>query len=65
MPGHYTTLKAVGANSYPVAGRSEPVAHPQNCKHECPYGHDRAFCFPCMAKILSEHRAAKNNAGKE
>ena len=30
-----------------------PNAHPCNCKHECPYGKDRAFCFPCMKKIMA------------
>ena len=33
-------------------GAKEPVAHPKNCCHECPYGYDRAFCFPCYAKIM-------------
>ena len=35
-------------------GKREPVAHPQNCCRECPYGHGRTFCFPCMAQILKE-----------
>lgn len=42
-----------------VMGKKEPLAHPQNCSTECPYGYGRAFCFPCMAKIMSEHRAAR------
>ena len=37
--------------------QKEPLAHPRNCKHECPYGYGRAFCWPCMAKIMNEHRA--------
>jgi len=40
----------------------EPIAHPQNCKTECPCGYNKAFCFPCYAKIMKEHRAAKNKA---
>ena len=48
-----------------VIGKKEPLAHPQNCKTECPYGHGRAFCFPCMAKIMSEHNAAKKAVEKE
>ena len=40
-------------------GAKEPVAHPKNCCHECPYGYDRAFCFPCHAKILAEHKERK------
>ncbi|MBO6241424.1 MAG: hypothetical protein J6M44_03160 [Butyrivibrio sp.] len=40
-----------------VIGQKEPLAHPKNCSHECPYGYGRAFCWPCMAKIMNEHRA--------
>ena len=29
---------------------------PHNCKTPCVYGKARPFCFPCMAKILSESR---------
>ncbi len=42
-----------------------PNAHPCNCKHECPYGKDKAFCFPCMKKIMEEHRAVKRSVVKE
>lgn len=42
-----------------VIGRPEPVAHPLNCNAECPYGKGKSFCFPCMAKIMAEHNAAK------
>jgi hypothetical protein len=31
---------------------------PHNCKTPCVYGKGREFCYPCMAKILSESRAA-------
>ena len=48
-----------------VIGKKEPLAHPQTCKTECPYGHGRAFCFQCMAKIMSEHNAAKKAVEKE
>lgn len=44
-------------------GQREPLEHPQNCKTECPYGYGRSFCFPCMAKILREHNAAKKGRG--
>ena len=37
-------------------GAKEPVAHPKNCRTECPYGYDKAFCFPCMAKLMREYR---------
>ncbi|WP_155831389.1 hypothetical protein [Butyrivibrio sp. LC3010] len=40
-----------------VIGQKEPLPHPKNCSHECPYGYGRAFCWPCMAKIMNEHRA--------
>ena len=36
-----------------------PNAHPCNCDHECSYGKDRAFCFPCMKNIMDEFRAKK------
>lgn len=29
---------------------------PSNCKTLCCYGYGRCFCFPCMAKILSEKK---------
>jgi len=48
-----------------VIGQKEPLAHPKNYKHECPYGHGRAFCWPCMAKILAEHRAARKVTPQE
>ena len=31
-----------------------PVSHPQNCRSECPYGHDKSFCFPCYKKLMEE-----------
>lgn len=40
-------------------GRKEPLSHPVNCKNECPYGYDKAFCFPCMLKIEREMKAKK------
>ena len=46
----------------PIIGKRIPNAHPHNCKHECPYGMDRAFCFPCMKKIMEEHNARKKPA---
>jgi len=42
-----------------AAGHRESLAHPKNCKCECPYGYGRAFCWPCMNKIVSEHNAAR------
>jgi len=48
-----------------VIGQKEPLAHPKNCKHECPYGYGRAFCWPCMAKILADHRAARKVTPQE
>lgn len=62
MSAHYNVLGAVGSSSTPVVGRPEPIAHPQNCKTECPYGYNKAFCFPCYAIIMKEHRTAKNKA---
>lgn len=40
--------------------QKEPVARPKNCNRtDCPYGRGRTFCFPCMALILKDHKAAK------
>ena len=41
--------------------RKSLISHPVNCKSECPYGRDRAFCFPCMKKILEEHKALRKD----
>ena len=62
MSAQYNVMKSTGvtgAHYSSVIGQKEPLAHPQNCKTECPYGYGRAFCFPCLAKIMSEHNAAK------
>ena len=53
------TTGVTGAKYSSVICKKEPLAHPCNCKTECPYGYGKAFCFPCMAKIMAEHRAAK------
>ena len=29
-----------------VIGRAEPIAHPQNCKQECPTATTDRFAFP-------------------
>ena len=34
-----------------------PISHPKNCSSECPYGHDRAFCFPCYKKLMAERKS--------
>ena len=62
MSAEYNIMKTTGvtgAKYSSVIGKKEPLAHPCNCKTECPYGYGKAFCFPCMAKIMAEHRAAK------
>lgn len=46
-------------NDVCMVGRKPPVAHPKNCRNECPYGHNRSYCFPCYKKIMEERRAAK------
>ena len=46
-------------------GAKEPVAHPKNCCHECPYGYDRAFCFPCYAKIMGLTKEDGGGIAKE
>ena len=62
MPATHSTIRTseyTQGNNISAIGRKEPVAHPLNCKHECPYGHDKAYCFPCYKKIMEEFRAAK------
>lgn len=59
MSREYNVERTMTGNYSSVIGKKEPLAHPQNCKTECPYGYGRAFCFPCIAKIMSEHNAAK------
>ena len=44
-----------------VIGKKEPVANPKNCRTQCSYGTGKSFCFPCMAMILSERKAAGNS----
>ena len=46
------TTGVTGTNYSSVMGKKAPNAHPCNCKYECPYGKDRAFCFPCMKNIM-------------
>ena len=48
----------------PPINKKDQISHPKNCKNECPYGRDRAFCFPCMAKILAEHKAARQQVAR-
>ena len=43
-------------------GKGLPIDHPKNCAHECPYGYDRAFCFPCYKKNMEEHNAKRKAA---
>lgn len=53
------TTGVTGDSYSSVIGKKPPLNHPANCKEECPYGYDRAYCFPCMKKIVEEHKAAK------
>ena len=61
----YEILKVMGViqkrPATSIMGKKEPVAHPCNCKTECPYGYGRSFCFPCMAKIMSEKSASRRS----
>lgn len=51
--GYYPTATTTIYVPTPM-GQKEPLNHPANCKNECPYGYDKAFCFPCYKKIMSE-----------
>ena len=62
MSAEFNKIKAMGVTgSYTAScmGKKEPLPHPCNCQKECPYGYGRAFCFPCLAKIMTSHRANK------
>lgn len=47
-------------------GTRDPIPvnniRPHNCKNPCPYGYGRTFCFPCMSKIMAEHRTVRKAA---
>lgn len=46
-------------------GTRDPIpfsGSPHNCKTPCPYGTGRAFCFPCLGKIMDEHRNSRKAA---
>ena len=60
MSREYNIRQTMISNSTTsIIGKKEPLPHPKNCKTECPYGYGKAFCFPCMAKIMAETRTAK------
>ncbi len=65
MSREYNVRQAMTNSNTSVIGKKEPLAHPQNCRTECPYGYGRAFCFPCMAKIMAEHNAARKTNAQE
>ncbi|MDD6480900.1 MAG: hypothetical protein PUF65_01300 [Lachnospiraceae bacterium] len=35
------------------------VSQTRNCEKKCPYGYDRAFCFPCYKKLMEEMRSKR------
>ena len=52
------------ASRHSSAPKIGPVT-PCNCKHPCPYGNGRSYCWPCYKNIMAEHRekrAATGNA---
>ena len=58
--------KTAFAKPYTSAiGKPEPIAHPRNCRNECPYGRGRAFCFPCYAKIMGLTKEDGGGIAKE
>lgn len=61
MSRELNTNGTMSQNFSSAIGKKEPLVHPQNCKKECPYGHGRAFCFPCMAKIMGESNICKKS----
>lgn len=65
MSREYNIKQTMTSSYSSVIGKKEPLPHPQNCRTECPYGYGRAFCFPCMAKIMAEHNAVKKKSVQE
>ena len=59
------SIGVVGKIKDSMIGRKPPAAHPKNCRDECPYGHNRSYCFPCYKKIMDERRAAKAQMAAE
>ena len=62
MSVEYNIKKSMGVTGEDyssIIGKKEPLAHPCNCKSECPYGYGRSYCFPCMGKIMQEFYAKK------
>ena len=48
MSAKYNALKTTGvtgAHFSSAIGMKEPVAHPKNCKTECPYGYTERSAF--------------------
>ncbi|MBQ6409413.1 MAG: hypothetical protein IJJ64_15435 [Butyrivibrio sp.] len=58
MSKAYNKEKYSGGKRF--VGTMDPIPtaglKPHNCKTPCPYGNGKTFCFPCMAKIVNEHR---------
>ncbi|SCY13642.1 MULTISPECIES: hypothetical protein [unclassified Butyrivibrio] len=61
MSQAYNREKYSGGKAF--CGTRDPIPtsgmKPHNCKTPCPYGNGTTFCFPCMAKIMDEHRQNK------
>lgn len=55
--------KINGIRYIPEAPETRAIT-PQNCTESCPYGHGRAFCFPCYKRILLDHYKKKNSANR-
>ncbi|MDY6333448.1 MAG: hypothetical protein SPL56_01455 [Lachnospiraceae bacterium] len=50
----YENMQKTPPKKYPA-----PEPRPANCSKPCCYGYGHSYCFPCMKKILEEHRAGK------
>jgi len=64
MSAQYNRDKYSGGKSFQGTRDPIPVAglKPHNCKTPCPYGNGTTFCFPCMAKIMDEHKKLRKAA---
>ena len=67
MSANYNAARTTGVTGQycgSAVGAKEPIAHPVNCDHECPYGYGRSICIPCYKNIMDDHRQKKRAASQ-
>ncbi|MCF0127760.1 MAG: hypothetical protein HUJ70_04280 [Pseudobutyrivibrio sp.] len=48
------TTGVTGGYVHRTVSQRPPIDHPKNCREECCYGYNRAYCFPCYKKLMAE-----------